>query len=471
MSSYGLPNTGVQNVSLNAPNDYLAQQMQIQRAQQLAKALQEQGSQDIPVMTGGGSPAPIAWTSLLAKALDKVGSSMQSNRAISEQKALSAQQQAAALKAIQGFSQNPDTQGLVPGTPKPSAPMQYTLQAPSVIPGQEGPSATGSADLPGVGGVQAGTIPGGPTTLAQKQQMLPQMAMQGADNPYMQAALPALGAQMQKPDIRAIGPEGLAQVMPDGTVKQVVPGREPIAPKQTLEEQFVAGDMKANPKETMAEAEHKWAVAKHVTDPNSGGMNAANNLTGEEIAALNQGIASGQIDAGKVNSRTAKIMAHMYMGDPTVNQVNSAGHAAMVRSPGMQQRVMTAQALPQILDNVRQAGKKLNFSDLAFAGKLQAFAKGQLNDPDFINYMTQRNDAVMGIASVMRGVGMSDKAVEMESDAAPKSMSPKAFEGWYQAQIKSLEPRLKQYGGVALGPIQPGTQATPPKTIRFEDMK
>ena len=58
--------TGVQNVSLNAPNDYLAQQMQIQRAQQLAQALAQQGNQDIPVMSGGGAPAPIAWTSMLS---------------------------------------------------------------------------------------------------------------------------------------------------------------------------------------------------------------------------------------------------------------------------------------------------------------------------------------------------------------------------------------------------------------------
>lgn len=198
--------TGVQNVSLmsqqgnQAPTDYVSQQMQIQRALQLAKALQDQGNQDIPILSGGGAQAPIAWTSMLAKVLDKVGSSMQSNRAISEQKSLSAQQQADALKAIQSFGQNPDTQGLVPGAPKPSAPMQYSLQAPSVIPGQAGPSATVTAQLPDIGGIQAGTIPGGPTTLAQKQQMLPQMAMQGADNPYLQSAVPMMTAQM-KPEL------------------------------------------------------------------------------------------------------------------------------------------------------------------------------------------------------------------------------------------------------------------------------
>ncbi len=441
--------TDVQNISLTAP-DYGAQQMQIQRQQQLAQALQQQADAPIQIQSYNGTQAPIPYTAVLAKALSRIAANMQGDRAIKAQGDLTKSEQQAAIDALQRFGKNPDT----------------TNQAADPFNNMAGLDQTSAAPV-------GSTITGAPTSLAQRQQMLPQLAMQATDNPYLKTAFPFMQDQT-KVDIRAIGPEGLARVNPDGTVEQVAEGRPAAVPKQTLEEQFVTQDMSANPKETLADAEHKWAVARHVTDPNSGGLNAANNLTGEEITALNQGIASGQIDAGKVNSRTAKIMAHMYMGDPTVNQVNSAGHAAMVRSPGMQQRVMTAQSLPQILDNVRQAGKKLNFSDVAFAGKLQAFAKGQLNDPDFVNYMTQRNDAIMGIASVMRGVGMSDKAVEMESEAAPKTMSPKAFEGWYQAQVKSLEPRLKQYGGVALGPIQGSGQAAPAsapsKTIRFEDL-
>ncbi len=264
--------TGVQNVNLTAltqPWDYTTQQMQIQRAQQLAQALAQQGSEDIPVTSGGGAPAPIAWSSVLAKVLDKVGSNLQANRAIKEQKDLTAQQQADAMKAIQGFSQNQDTQGLVPGAPKPSAPMQYTLQAPSVIPGQAGPSATGSAALPDIGGVQAGTIPGSPTTLAQKQQMLPQMAMQGADNPYMQAALPALASQMQKPDIRAIGPEGLAQVMPDGTVKQIIAGKTAKTSELLTPEQVHAAGLPAG---TVAQLD------------STGNLDIKYNPTGNEIS-------------------------------------------------------------------------------------------------------------------------------------------------------------------------------------------
>lgn len=162
-SPYGLPNSPSPFGIPDPPNDYLAQQMQIQRAQQLAKALQDQGSQDIPILSGGGAQAPIPWTSLLAKVLDKVGSSMQSNRAISEQKSLSAQQQASAQKAIQDFSQTPGA---------------YTLP-------------------PDLGAGTTGQAPSSPTTLAQKQQMLPQMAMQAADNPYLQSAVPMMTAQMK----------------------------------------------------------------------------------------------------------------------------------------------------------------------------------------------------------------------------------------------------------------------------------
>jgi hypothetical protein len=50
---------------------------------------------------------------------------------------------------------------------------------------------------------------------------------------------------------------------------------------------------------------------------------------------------------------------------------------------------------------------------------------------------------MMTIASVMRGVGMSDKAIEQELQAAPETMSPKALEGWLRGQMAAFKPRLR----------------------------
>lgn len=179
------------------------------------------------------------------------------------------------------------------------------------------------------------------------------------------------------------------------------------------------------------------------------------NLSPEENDALTAGIAAGRIDASRVNSRTAKLLAGIALKDPEINMVNSAGHAAMVRNASLQRTINVAEALPTVLENVREAGKKLKYSDVAFVGKLQGFMKGQLNDPEFVDYMTQRNDALLSIANVMRGVGMSDKATEMEEQASHPTMSPRAMDAWVNAQQKSLAPRLEQYRRNALGDIKP----------------
>jgi hypothetical protein len=138
--------------------------------------------------------------------------------------------------------------------------------------------------------------------------------------------------------------------------------------------------------------------------------------------------------------------------------VNAAGVAALMKNPTFQNKVIVADTIPAIVENVKQAGQKVDFSDINYIGKLQAWEKRQLNDPDFINYIGQRNDAVQSIASVMRGVGMSDKSVELELAAAPLTMSPKAFDAWAAGQLISLKPRLEKYKGVTLNTNAPGGQ-------------
>lgn len=177
----------------------------------------------------------------------------------------------------------------------------------------------------------------------------------------------------------------------------------------------------------------------------------AGGLTEEENDALTLAIQEDRVDASRVNSRTAPIIARIVMANPNINLVNNAGHAAMVRNAPLQRTIDVAETLPTVLENVRAAGKKLNYSDVAFFGKMDAWKKGQLNDPDFVSYMTQRNDALLSIANVMRGVGMSDKATEMEEQASNPNMSPRAVDAWADAQQKSLAPRLARYRTKALG--------------------
>jgi hypothetical protein len=178
----------------------------------------------------------------------------------------------------------------------------------------------------------------------------------------------------------------------------------------------------------------------------------------EALFGPNGAVTRGLINPDRINSRTAHIFAKAAISNPDLNMVNAAGVAALMKNPTFQNKVIVADTVPAIVENVKQAGQKVDFSDVNYIGKLQAWEKKQLNDPDFINYIGQRNDAVQAIASVMRGVGMSDKSVELELAAAPLTMSPKAFDAWAEGQLKSLKPRLEKYQGVTLNTNAPGGQ-------------
>ncbi len=92
---------------------------------------------------------------------------------------------------------------------------------------------------------------------------------------------------------------------------------------------------------------------------------------------------------------------------------------------------------------------------------MQAWVLGKTNDPALTEYMTQRNDALMTIAGVMRGVGMTDKAHQAEIEVAKPTMSPQALDAWYRGQMKSLEPRLKLNQSITHGGITGAAGAAP----------
>jgi hypothetical protein len=201
-------------------------------------------------------------------------------------------------------------------------------------------------------------------------------------------------------------------------------------------------------------------------DPNSGGRGMSGlNLTDEQKDALSQALANGQLDPARLNSRTAPILADQFLKNPNLNMVNATGEATLKRNANYQRTIQVAEALPKVLENLRVAGKKLKYSDFDWAGAVQAWKNKRLNDPDFISYMTQRNDALLSIANVMRGVGMSDKATEMEEAASNPYMSPRAVDAYVDAQQKSLAPRLVQYRKHALGDILNNPMASSDRTI------
>ena len=104
---------------------------------------------------------------------------------------------------------------------------------------------------------------------------------------------------------------------------------------------------------------------------------------------------------------------------------------------------MIAETLPEIMQNMVDTGKELDLSNNRTVGKMQMWAKGEFNDPTLTMYMTQRNDALMTIAGVMRGTGMTDMAHKAETEASSPTMDGPALDAWLKGQMLSLAPRLK----------------------------
>ena len=171
---------------------------------------------------------------------------------------------------------------------------------------------------------------------------------------------------------------------------------------------------------------------------------ASAGLNEQQQTALDTAVADRRIDPTRLNSRNSKIQADILLHNPGANFVNSHAIAVMTANPAFQSKALIAGAMPEVLQNVRDAGKKLNFSTVSYLGKLQAFKNKTLNDPDFVEYMNNRADAMQTVSNVMRATGATDQSIKMETEAAPITMSPEAFDGWYAGQMKSLAPRISR---------------------------
>ena len=171
-------------------------------------------------------------------------------------------------------------------------------------------------------------------------------------------------------------------------------------------------------------------------------------------------VAEGRMSPDRVNSRNAGFLEQALQRNPTADLNSMAARGALMRNAGFQQKAISAEIIPEVLQNVVNAGKKLDFSDVKFIANIQKWTAGQLQDPKLTEYMTLRNDSILSIAATMRLVGMSDYATKLEEEAAAPTMSPKQLDAWMSGQMKALNPRLKKLAGLSIDGANPA--ATPP---------
>ena len=171
-------------------------------------------------------------------------------------------------------------------------------------------------------------------------------------------------------------------------------------------------------------------------------------LPPEDMALIDAAVDSKRIDFSKLNSRTARYYAQLLEIDPNADLTSNAGVAALKKSPLFQQKVMVAATIPQMLTNLENITNKLNYNDIKAVGGIQNWWKQQNNDPTLAEYGPLRSDLILKITSAMRGVGMSDKATELENVVNSSTMSPQAIAGYVRGQMASIKPMLQEFAPV-----------------------
>ena len=203
---------------------------------------------------------------------------------------------------------------------------------------------------------------------------------------------------------------------------------------------------------------------------------ASGELSEEQLDALygpSGAVTLRKLDPYKINGRNAKILANAYLLNPNIDMNKLGGEAALGRNPNFMNKQYSVEMLPTMLKNMVDAGTKLKFSDVQFVGKLQAWYKGQTNDPAFVNYMAQRNDFLLGLAASMRGNGATDQAHRAEIEAAHPTMSPSALAAYAAGEGAAFIPRLElssKFTGTK-PPAEAATPNAPAKTVTGQTVK
>jgi hypothetical protein len=163
---------------------------------------------------------------------------------------------------------------------------------------------------------------------------------------------------------------------------------------------------------------------------------------------LAQKLADNEISPSQLSRRTDNynsVLAQAFRLNPDFDAKLSDAEKQLLGNQAFRTRGMNLEVLPGMLKSVADAGKALKYNDVQFLGKLDKWQKGQLNDPAFVNYMTQRNDIILRLASVMRGASATDQSQRLEEEAFKPTLSPQALDGWLQAQLSVATPLIEQY--------------------------
>lgn len=143
----------------------------------------------------------------------------------------------------------------------------------------------------------------------------------------------------------------------------------------------------------------------------------------------------------------------------------STGSAAGSRLVvGRKQNIEAAQGL---LKDLKKTSSKLNYTPVKFIASMEKWKNKQAVDPLFTEYMTQRADSLFVLGNALKQNGLTDKSIEVEEEAFSPTLSPKAFDGWYNTQIRALNRAAhemnKDYGyGIQLQPEYDAGQAGQP---------
>lgn len=190
---------------------------------------------------------------------------------------------------------------------------------------------------------------------------------------------------------------------------------------------------------------------------NPGAFHVGGPLFSELSPATRLAIHEGRLDPTRLNSRTAPLIDQVMQADPELDFNSMHSGAALQSNATFQQRQISLESIPVMIDKLVNAGKKLGYSDVDFAGKVEQWKNHQLNDPNLAAYMAYRNDIVQRLAYTMRGVNMSDKATELEEQAFGKNASPGYLESWGNAQKDVADTMIEANRRASLRTGPPGT--------------
>lgn len=130
-------------------------------------------------------------------------------------------------------------------------------------------------------------------------------------------------------------------------------------------------------------------------------------------------------------------------------------------------RKQNIEAANSLLTDMKKTAKKLNYPGVKFIGALQKHLKGQLNDPVFTEYMTQRADSLFILGNALKQNGLTDKSIEVEEEAFSPTLTPEAFDAWYNVQLRALNRAAEEMNtdykfGISTSPVFPAGQGGAP---------